>query len=153
MNSGNYTRLEIFARAMQEGGSVRLISSAGESVKEPAGKTYYRWIRISVEKNTDYEIICEDCYVSLCYLSGCEHILDTGVCYLEMKDGRFENVRRHTGTNHQSERHIIFHRGKTGSTIPTVCAGSRDITICFTSLTPTGRSGPTCTGDMQRARI
>ena len=86
MNTGNYTKLEIFARATEEGGGVRVVSGKGDC-RESGGSAYYRWIRMPVEKDTEYEILCEGCQISLCYLSGCENILDKGVCYLEQKNG------------------------------------------------------------------
>ena len=113
MNTGDYTMLEIFAEALQSGGKIRLLSGGGRqqevfaksrnlstlkqsSVPEncqeiPVESGYYRWLRIPVEQETEYEILCEGCRVSLCYLSGCEHILETGVCYLEQEkeNGRF----------------------------------------------------------------
>ncbi len=47
-------------------------------------------LQIPVEKNTEYEIFCKGCQVSICYLSGCENILDEGICYLEQdENGRF----------------------------------------------------------------
>ena len=79
MNTGNYTKLEIFARATEEGGGVRVVSGKGDC-RESGGSAYYRWIRMPVEKDTEYEILCEGCQISLCYLSGCENILDKGVC-------------------------------------------------------------------------
>ena len=107
MNTGDYTMLEIFAEALQSGGKIRLLSGGGRqqevfaksrnlstlkqsSVPEncqeiPVESGYYRWLRIPVEQETEYEILCEGCRVSLCYLSGCEHILETGVCYLEQE--------------------------------------------------------------------
>ncbi len=103
MNTGDYTRLEIFARAVQPGGKILVIS--GESGRQNAGSEkgltsaleirrevpvesgYYRWLKLPVEQNTEYEILCEECQVSLCYLSGSENILETGVCYLEQEEG------------------------------------------------------------------
>lgn len=90
MNTEKYTRLEIFARALQTGGSIRVMSGDGECQKVPAGKAYYRWLRIPVKKNCEYEIFCEGCEVSICYLSGCADLLEEGVCYLEQDEsGRF----------------------------------------------------------------
>lgn len=90
MNTGKYTKLEIFARALHAEGSVRVISGGGECRKFPGGKAYYKWIKVPVEKNTEYEIVCEECQVSICYLSDCENLLEEGVCYLEQdEDGRF----------------------------------------------------------------
>ena len=63
MNTGKYTRLEIFAKALQAGGSVRVISNDGECQEIPAGQASYKWIQIPVEKNTEYEIFCEECQV------------------------------------------------------------------------------------------
>lgn len=83
MNTGKYTRLELFARAREAGGSIRVISGDGECQRFPGGEAYYEWIKVPVEKNHEYEIFCGECQVSLCYLSGCENILDEGVCYLE----------------------------------------------------------------------
>lgn len=88
MNTGNYTKLEIFAKALREGGGIRVVSGR-EDCWESAGTAYYRWITVPVEQNTEYEILCKECQVSLCYLSGCENILDQGVCYLEQKNGIF----------------------------------------------------------------
>ena len=90
MNTGKYTKLEIFAKALQPGGSISLISGDGECQKLPGGKAYYKWIKALVDQNTEYEILPGECEISLCYLSGCENILEEGVCYLEQDDkGRF----------------------------------------------------------------
>ncbi|GFI31448.1 MAG: glycoside hydrolase family 32 protein [Lachnospiraceae bacterium] len=106
MNTGGYTKLEIFARAVQPGGKIRVISiknsrqegavqeraSALENCREVLVESgYYRWLKLPMEQDTEYEILCEECQVSLCYLSGSEDILETGVCYLEQEQegGRF----------------------------------------------------------------
>ncbi len=95
MNTGNYAMLEVFARALQPGGKIRVVSEAisvSEKCREfPVEQGYYRWLKIPVETDTEYEIFCEECQVSFCYLSGCENILETGVCYLEQEkeSGRF----------------------------------------------------------------
>ncbi len=113
MNTGAYTMLEIFAKALQTGGKVQVISkgsrqqetsaadgnlltskqgsASGNCQEIPVEPGYYRWLRVPVEKDTEYEILCEACRISLCYLSGCENILETGVCYLEQEKerGRF----------------------------------------------------------------
>ncbi len=90
MNTGKYTRLEIFARALQTEGSIHVISSSGECQRFPGGTAYYKWIKVPVDQNAEYEIFCKGCQVSICYLSGCENILDEGVCYLEPDEkGRF----------------------------------------------------------------
>ncbi len=113
MNTGNYTMLEIFARAFKQGGKIWVVSgkskrkeaftgnqnmsvfkrasALGNCRELPVENGYYRWLKIPVERDTEYEISCEACQVSLCYLSGCENILETGVCYLEQEkeSGRF----------------------------------------------------------------
>lgn len=103
MNTGQYTCLEIFAKQTAEGGLVRVLpgkhggilgktkADGSDGMEQAAGKTYYAWLKFQLEPDTDYEIQCECCNVSLCYLSGNENILDTGVRYLERKqtDGCF----------------------------------------------------------------
>lgn len=83
MNTGNYTKLELFAKALQPGGIIRLVSSSGKLQELPIKNPYYQWIKIPVEKNTSYGLSCERCHISLCYLSGCENILEEGIRYLE----------------------------------------------------------------------
>lgn len=83
MNTGQYTCLEIFARQTTPGGRVRLDSELQGNQEKEAGSTYYAWLKFPVKPYTDYEIVCKDCDVSLCYLSGNENMLETGVCYLE----------------------------------------------------------------------
>ena len=95
VNTGNHTCLEIFAKQTADGGRIRVLSAnadgSRQSVEKPAGRTYFSWIKIPLEKRTDYEICSEECEVSLCYLSGSEDILEEGVCYLEKNpaDNRF----------------------------------------------------------------
>lgn len=94
MKTGQYTCLEIFARAKKEGGCIRLLSSDGKETEQAAGSSYYNWLKFTVEQGRDYEIQCVDCEVSLCYLSGNENILETGVVYLEQdqESGKFRSV-------------------------------------------------------------
>lgn len=86
MNTGQYTCLEIFAKAKKEGGSVELISSGRKTEEKEAGRTYYSWLKFAVEKDSDYEIVCKDSEVSICYLSGNAEIMETGVTYLEQEE-------------------------------------------------------------------
>ena len=123
MNTERYTCLEIFAKAKAEGGKISLVSGKGEKMEKEASPVFYTWMKFSVEQNTEYEIESDTCEVTLCYLSGNEDMLETGVRYLEKERG--------------GEAYVI----------------SRDITICFTSLTLMGRNGPICTGGMRPARI
>ena len=141
MNTGKYTKLEIFAKALQPGGSVLLISGDGECQVLPGGKAYYKWIKALVDQNTEYEILPGECEISLCYLSGCENILEEGVCYLEQDDkGRF--IKREETDWYNSPIREAYHFTPSG-----------DITICSISSTLMVRSGPICTGDMRPAGI
>lgn len=87
MNTGQYTCLEIFAKQTAPKGRVRVLSESQESLEKEAGSTYYAWLKFSLKPDTEYEIICDDCEVSLCYLSGNENILETGVRFLEKEQG------------------------------------------------------------------
>lgn len=91
MNTGNYTKLELFAKGSHAGSSIRLVPNHGKPQEFPIRDTCYQWLKIPVEKNTGYELLCEGCHISLCYLSGCENILEEGVRYLEEhpETGRF----------------------------------------------------------------
>lgn len=91
MNTGQYTCLEIFAKQTAPGGSVRVFSEMQEGLEKAAGATYYAWLKFILRPDTEYKIIGNSCDVSLCYLSGNEKILETGVCYLELtqEDGEF----------------------------------------------------------------
>lgn len=83
MHTGNYTCLEIFARKTAEGGHIRLIGENQKITEKEAGNGYYAWLKFSLSRHAEYEIVCEGCEASLCYLSGNEDILETGVCFLE----------------------------------------------------------------------
>lgn len=83
MNTGQYTCLEIFAKQTAPGGRVRVFSQTQESLEQAAGSTYYAWLKFSLQPDTEYEIVCDSCDVSLCYLSGGDNILETGVRFLE----------------------------------------------------------------------
>ena len=89
MNTGKYTCLEIFAKQTAKDGRVivcpeKQADGAGLSVMEQAaGETYYAWLKFQVQPDAEYEIRCESCDISLCYLSGNENIFETGIRYLE----------------------------------------------------------------------
>ena len=97
MNTGKYTCLEIFANQTAKDGRVivcpeKQADGAGLSVMEQAaGETYYAWLKFQVQPDAEYEIRCESCDISLCYLSGNENIFETGIRYLEKNptDGSF----------------------------------------------------------------
>lgn len=85
MNSGEYTCFEVFAVSEKgKRGNVRLKAESGDTQTEKAGKNYYAWLRFTLQKDTDYEIILEDAKVSYCYLSGCDDILDRGIRFVEI---------------------------------------------------------------------
>lgn len=87
VNSMKYTCLEIFARQTADGGRVCVLTrnddGSREILEKPAGRNCFAWLKISLEEHTEYEIRSVDCEVSLCYLSGSEDLLETGVRYLE----------------------------------------------------------------------
>ena len=95
VNSVKYTCLEVFARQTADGGRVRVLTrkadGSRETLEKPAGANYFAWLKIPLREDTEYEISSEDCEVSLCYLSGGAHPLETGVRYLEkdQADGSF----------------------------------------------------------------
>lgn len=97
MNTEQYTCLEIFARQTAEDGKVAVFPKKPTDAEElpvmeqAAGKTYHAWLKFQVQPHTEYEICCDSCDVSLCYLSGNEDIMETGVRYLERNpaDGHF----------------------------------------------------------------
>ena len=86
LNTGKYTCLEIFARGAGAEGRVRVVSEKYGREEKEAGNGYYTWLKFSLEPWEDYEISCESCEVSFCYLSGNRDILETGVLFLE-RDG------------------------------------------------------------------
>lgn len=91
MYTGQYTCLEIFARAKESGGKVKVYAAGKCSMEKMAKTTYYTWLKFPVEMDTEYEIDSAACDVTLCYLSGNERILETGVKYLEQENpgGRY----------------------------------------------------------------
>lgn len=92
MNTGQYTCLEVFAKAEKPEGKITLLSLSGAAEEKTPKTSYYTWLKFQVEPDTDYRLQCRDCVVSLCYLSGNEKILDTGVQYLEYREGEFAPV-------------------------------------------------------------
>lgn len=56
-------------------------------MEKEASPVFYTWMKFSVEQNTEYEIESDTCEVTLCYLSGNEDMLETGVRYLEKEKG------------------------------------------------------------------
>ena len=122
MNTEKYTCLEIFAKQTAKGGKVTVrpenqADGAGLSVMEQAaGETCYAWLKFRVQPDTEYEIRCEECEASLCYLSGNENILETGIRYLEKNptDGSFYAADPSVWYNRAFREAYHFPRGRTG---------------------------------------
>lgn len=114
MNTGQYTCLEIFAKQTAKGGKVTVIpqnQTDGSGIMEQAaGTAYHAWLKFQVQPDTEYEIGCDACEVSLCYLSGNENILETGVRYLEKNpaDGRFYAVELAAWYDHATRETYHF---------------------------------------------
>lgn len=85
MQTGIYNCLELFAKSENgKNGSVELSGKNGNVMTAKAGKTYFTWLKFPVEQNTEYEIKARNCEISLCYLSGCENVMEQGVRFLEL---------------------------------------------------------------------
>lgn len=88
IQTGGYTCLEILSiSAKGQKGYVELKSAQGEISRHEAGQSYYNWLKIPVSSHAGYEIICYDADISLAYLSGCENILEKGICFINPEDG------------------------------------------------------------------
>lgn len=90
LHTENYSCLEVFARSCEGKEGKILVKKDGDTVCQeyPAGKYNYRLLKISLEPHTDWEIVPEDCEISIAYLSEADQILDKGVRFLEYQDGR-----------------------------------------------------------------
>ena len=97
INTQQYTCLEVFARQTAEGGRICVLTGNADgsltTAEKPAGRNHFAWLKMPLQPDTDYEIRCKDCEVTLCYLSG-GNMLETGVRYLEKDeaDGSFCEV-------------------------------------------------------------
>ena len=116
MNTERYTCLEIFAKAKAEGGKISLVSGKGEKMEKEASPVFYTWMKFSVEQNTEYEIESDTCEVTLCYLSGNEDMLETGVGIWKKRRGAGAIFRpeKRSITIRPYGKLIILLRGKTG---------------------------------------
>lgn len=96
LNIGQYTCLEVFAKAKTKGGNIRVVSGKTHVMEKEARTSYYTWLKFPVEQDTEYELECGCCDVTLCYLSGNDKILETGVQYLEKEkqSGRYLPVKK-----------------------------------------------------------
>ena len=88
IQTGEYTCLEIMTRTVEgKKGYVVLRDTEGRENRYEAGKKYYQWLKIPVERQSSYELTSRDAEISLAYLSGCENILEKGICFIEPADG------------------------------------------------------------------
>ena len=88
IQTGEYTCLEIMTRTVEgKKGYVVLRDKEGRENRYEAGKKYYQWLKIPVERQSSYELTSRDAEISLAYLSGCENILEKGICFIEPADG------------------------------------------------------------------
>ena len=80
IQTGEYTCLEIMTRTVEgKKGYVVLRDKKGRENRYEAGKKYYQWLKIPVERQSSYELTSRDAEISLAYLSGCENILEKGI--------------------------------------------------------------------------
>ncbi len=88
IQTGEYTCLEILARSVEgKEGYVVLKNAEGRESTYAAGRKYYKWLKIPVDRQTGYELAVQNAEISLAYLSGCEKILERGICYIDPEEG------------------------------------------------------------------
>lgn len=85
-NTQKYRQLELFIKT-EPGKTGRLHMISGSARKMFRIDQYRKWMRIAVNQGTTYEVTPEDCEISYAYLSGCENIMERGICLIQ--DGRF----------------------------------------------------------------
>lgn len=85
-NTQKYRQLELFIKT-EPGKTGRLHMISGTARKMFRIDQYRKWMRIAVNQGTTYEMTPEDCEISYAYLSGCENIMERGICLIQ--DGRF----------------------------------------------------------------
>lgn len=88
MHTGHYECLEIFARpARGKKGYVELLDENGSVLHQKELEHIYgNWIRLQLKKESTYEVRLKDAEAALAYLSGCEDILERGICILDIQD-------------------------------------------------------------------
>lgn len=155
MNTERYTCLEIFAKAKAEGGKISLVSGKGEKMEKEASPVFYTWMKFSVEQNTEYEIESDTCEVTLCYLSGNEDMLETGVRYLEKEkgSGRYLPAREEEHYNSSIRETYHFAPWKNWMNDPNGLCYFKGYYHMFYQFNLMGRNDSICTGGMRPARI
>lgn len=85
-NTQKYRQLELFIKT-EPGETGRLYMVSGSARKMFQISQYRKWLKITVNPGTTYEVSAENCEISYAYLSGCEQMLERGICMIQ--DGRF----------------------------------------------------------------
>lgn len=79
--------LELFVRNKTAAqGTVELTDQVGKKIILESGEGFFKWLKIPVVEQTEYDICLKQCEVSLAYLSGCDNILDEGICHLAFNE-------------------------------------------------------------------
>lgn len=88
MYTSQYECLELFAKPDKDKKGSVLIKNTETNTEEVwnLSHVYGNWLRIPVEKETEYEIHPADCRIAYAYLSGCENILEEGVRFLDISN-------------------------------------------------------------------
>lgn len=88
MYTGHYERLEIFARpADGRRGRIQLLDEDGSVLHQRELEHIYgNWIRLPLKKESSYQVRLTDAEAVLAYLSGCEDILEQGICILDIEN-------------------------------------------------------------------
>ncbi|MBT9777994.1 glycoside hydrolase family 32 protein [Clostridium sp. MCC353] len=109
LNTGAYRCLELLVRAKdgEEAAEIRLKESSEESERcERVLPGYFRWLRLPVKRDTQYEIAFSGCFPGLMYLSESEDMMETGIQYLELpEDGMGELTKRGRSDGRYRERY------------------------------------------------
>lgn len=87
-NSDKYSSIEMIIKALPDcEGFVSLsLKDKNHMIVQKAGKFNYKFVKFSLEKNSDYILAVENCSISFAYLCGNDDIFDDGVCFVEIGD-------------------------------------------------------------------
>ena len=84
-NTQKYRQLELFIKT-EPGETGRLYMVSGSARKMFQISQYRKWLKITVNPGTTYEVSAENCEISYAYLSGCEQMLERGICMIRTED-------------------------------------------------------------------
>lgn len=157
IQTGEYTCLEIMTRTVEgKKGYVVLRDKEGRENRYEAGKKYYQWLKIPVERQSSYELTSRDAEISLAYLSGCENILEKGICFIEPADGGISLSSREAAAYYDTPYREQYHFApwKNWMNDPNGLCWYQGYYHMYYQYNPHGqvRNGPTCTGGTQPAR-